>query len=149
MTEKEKRQIIDLWESGVTLEQIYQMLPYKRYHSLLMVQELRADGTLKDRNLMQTSIQKVVDVWRTQTKDIREISDILGFTEKTVNKYLEYSGVRNRKHSIKKCSAKTREIQNDLREGKSMVEIARDFGVSRQYVHILKKAMEASNELHK
>lgn len=144
MTEQDKRQIIALWEGGVALEQIYQMLPYKRYHALKMVRELRADGTLKPRKKTERAIELVALAWQTETKDYNELAEMFGYTPSTISQYLQYSGVRERKRQPDsyKISQKTQDIVAEFENGTPMAEIARKFGVSRQYVHRIKKKLE-------
>jgi transposase len=147
MTESDKRQIISLWESGVALEQIYQMLPYKRYDALKMVRELRADGTLKPRKKTERAIELVALAWQTETKDIDELAEMFGYTAETIKTYLVKSGVRGgkRDHATYKVSDKTHEIIAELETNTSLSEIARKFGVSRQYVHQIKIRLEKEN----
>lgn len=147
MTEQDKRQIIDLWEGGVALEQIYQMLPYKRHHALKMVQELRADGTLKPRKKTERSIELVALAWQTETKDIGELAEMFGYTPRTIGQYLQYSGVREgkRQPNSYKISQKTQEIVAEFKKGTPMAEIIRKFSVSKQYVYKLKQEMEKKN----
>jgi transposase len=147
MTENDKRQIISLWESGVALEQIYQMLPYKRYHAFKMVRELRADGTLKPRKKAERAIELVALAWQTETKDIDELAEMFGYNPSTIDKYLQLSGVREgkRQPNSYKISDKTHEIIAELETNTSLSEIARKFGVSRQYVHQIKIRLEKEN----
>lgn len=147
MTENDKRQIISLWESGVALEQIYQMLPYKRYHALKMVRDLRADGTLKPRKKTERAIELVALAWQTETKDIDELAEMFGYSTATIDKYLQLSGVREgkRQPNSYKISDKTHEIIAELEINTSLSEIARKFGVSRQYVHQIKTRLERKN----
>ena len=147
MTESDKRQIISLWESGVPLEQIYQTLPYRRYHCLKMVQELRADGTLKPRKKTERAIELVALAWQTETKDIAELAEMFGYSPATIDKYLQYSGAREgkRQPNSYKISQKTHEIVAEIKNGTSLSQVARDFGVSRQYVHQIKTRLEKEN----
>lgn len=146
MTEQDKARIITLWENGVALEQIYQMLPYKRYHALKMVQELRADGTLKPRKKTEKAIELVALAWKTETKDLNELAEMFGYTVETIKTYLTASGVREGKRPIayKHCP-QTNQIVEEVLNGTPMSQIAQKFGVSRQYVFKIKKKMEIEN----
>lgn len=144
MTESEKRQIINMWENGVSLEQIYRMFPYRRYEVLKEVKKMRLKGELKPRHRMKNAIEKVVAIWETQTKDPREIANILGYSPITVKDYLIISGVREGKRpstNYKHCE-RTNEIVSALENGDAISKIARNVGVSRQYVHQIKKRLE-------
>jgi transposase len=149
MTEQDKRQIVSLWESGVALEQIYQMLPYKRYHALKMVQELRADGTLKPRKKTERAIELVALAWQTETKDIGELAEMFGYSVDTIKTYLVASGVRKGErpttYKLRKNGSRTNEIVDAINSGKTMSQVAKDFKVSRQYIFRLKKKMENQN----
>jgi DNA-binding CsgD family transcriptional regulator len=147
MTENERRHIVALWESRVPIEQIYRMLPYRRKEAVAMVGELRADGTLKPRKRAESAVNAVALAWQTETKSPYELAELFGYSVETVQKYLKMSGVRGGKRptaNYKHCD-KTNAIMADLQEGKPMPQIARTYGVSRQYVHQIKQRMEREN----
>ena len=68
-------------------------------------------------------------------KTIDVIVEETGYSRKSVLYYVrEYAGVRKDKRCIK--------IKNDLKEGKKQADIARAYGVSRQYVSYLNRRMK-------
>lgn len=147
MTEKDRQKIVALWVGGTPIEQIYRLLPYRRMEAKKMVDELRADGTLQPRKRAETVIKAVAVAWKNETKDPYELAKMFGISIHTIKAYLKRSGVREGKrppHNFKKrdFNEKAIAIMCDLREGKSSGEIAKNYGVSRQYVHQLKKRLD-------
>lgn len=144
MTDSEKARVIALWESRASLEQIYRILPYRRYQALKMVAELRADGILKPRTMTKDAISAVGEAWKSGMKDPRDLAEMFGYSVNTVRRYLDKSGVREGKRppTNYKHSPKTNDIARQLQLGSSPTEIAKNFGVSRQYVHQIKKRLE-------
>ena len=149
MTESDIKQIKDFWESGLPLEQIYQMLPYTRYEGIKMVRELRENGTLKPRKKTQSAIEKVAYAWENETKNTYALAEMFGYAHRTVEIYLSNSGIRKGKRNptnFKHCD-KTNDIIVDLQGGDlSQVEIARKHQVSRQYITDVKRKLEKWNE---
>lgn len=150
MTQNERRQIITLWESGVSVNKIYQMLPYGRRKAISMVAALKSEGVLKPRSKLEIAIKNVVYLWENETKDPHEIAKITGYTFKTTQRYLCLSGVRNgayptRQFKPKQLNDKAQAIMEALKEGKPMTKVAKEFGVSRQYVFQLKERLEKAS----
>ena len=147
MTEVELNNIKAMWESGASLEQIYQMLPCRRYTAYKLVRELRDEGILKPRKRTERAIKAVALAWETETKNPDELSEIFGYTKTTINTYLQKSGVRQGKRqamNFNHCEL-TNKIVDELNSGAKMSEIASKFGVSRQYVFKIKKRLEKNN----
>ena len=149
MTQSEKRQVKALWESGVSLSKIYRMLPYSRYRAILNVNYLRKNGTLKPRanKSQEAKIKSIGEAWKNGTTDIKELSEMFGYSELTTKAYLSKSGVRQKKrppHNYKKqeLNGKAKAIMGALKEGKPMTKVAKEFGVSRQYVFQLKERLD-------
>ncbi len=144
MTESDKSLIIRLWNGGVPIAEICKMLPYKALHIKQMVGELRKDGTLSPR-VRGNKRQLVVDAYNGGMTNPYEIAETYGLTYGTVRHYLFKGGVKRpypkRQYRPKPTTDKTMEILAAL-ETKSQIEVARQFGVSRQYVSALKKRME-------
>jgi transposase len=144
MTESEIKTVKSLWDSGVSLERIYRMLPYYRYDAYKQVKELRDKGVLKPRrDKTKRMVKAIAHAWQTETKDPNELAVMFGYAVSTINTYLQRSGVREGKrqpHNFNHCP-KTNDIVDELREGAAICEIAKKFGVSRQYVFKVKKRL--------
>lgn len=143
-----RKEIIRLWDAMLPLEQIYQMLPCKLADAKRYVANLREDGTLKPRHKKEKSLHLVAEAYRNVTTDVDELAEMFSFTRGTIMQYLFEAGVhRNRPSTYhltkeKKASERKAEIMRQIKEsGLSQTEIAKKYGVSRQYIHQL------SNEL--
>jgi len=151
MTESEKRTIKRLWEARVSLEQIYQMLPYTRYQAMKIIKQLRAEGFLKPRKKMGATVKAVASAWETETKNPRELAQMFGLSEKTIREYLVQSGVRQgaRPRFNYRHSDKTDAISAEIKNGTRLSEIAKKYGVSRQWVYQIKNKLEGEDEPNK
>lgn len=144
MTESDKTLIIRLWNGGVPVKKIPYMLPYRHGEGAAMVAALRADGTLSERT-RENKEQLVAAAYESGMTDLEELAENYGLTPKTVRVYLHRCGIKRgvpKKYKGHKPCAKTVEILREMESGKTQSEIARQFGVSRQYVAILKKRLE-------
>ena len=148
MTESDRRTIKRLWEARVSLEQIYQMLPYSRYTALKMVKQLRAEGFLKPRKKMGATVKAVASAWETETKNPRELAEMFGLSETTVREYLVQSGVRKgvRPRRNQRHCDKTDAISAEIKSGANLSKIAKKYRVSRQWVHQIKNKLEDEDE---
>lgn len=135
-----KKQIIRLWDAYLPMEQIYQMLPCKLQDAKRYVANLREDGTLKPRHRKDRSMQMVANAYNSGIVDIDELADMFSFTRLTIIEYLNKMGIKRQRPLRYKTNVgeKTHQIMHDLREAKiSQTQIAKKYGVSRQYVHRL------------
>lgn len=143
-----RKEIIRLWDAMLPMEQIYQMLPCKLADAKRYVANLREDGTLKPRHKKEKSLQLVAEAYRNITTDVDELAEMFSFTRGTIMQYLFEAGIhRNRPSTYrrvkgKRASERKAEIMRQIKESRlSQTEIAKKYGVSRQYIHQL------SNEL--
>lgn len=85
---------------------------------------------------------KVILRARENCKTIKELEDITGYKKSTIQTYLSrYEGLGEEKRKRK------RNIIKELKTGKKQSKIAKEFNVSRQYVHIIKKScFEVKND---
>ena len=146
MSENERRQIVNLWESGATIEQMIRLLPYRRKDSQQMINELRADGTLAPRHKKERARQILANAVNEGMTDLRELSETYGFTASTIKAYLTNTGAKRGRpaHNTKKreLSQQTQQIMRDLQSGKTIPALAKRYGLSRQRIHTIKKQME-------
>ena len=135
-----KKEIIRLWDAMLPMEQIYQMLPCKLADAKRYVANLREDGTLKPRQKKEHSMDLVAKAYELGITDLDELADMFGFKRSTIVEYLNKKGVvRPRPLTYNtKVSEKTNQIMQELVEAKiSQSQIAKKYGVTRQYVHYL------------
>jgi hypothetical protein len=135
-----RKEIIRLWDAMLPMEQIYQMLPCKLQDAKRYVANLREDGTLEPRHRRERSMRLVKEAYNSGITDVDELAEMFSFTRYTIIQYLNMQGVhrpRPTKYSTT-LSGKTSEIMQQIREAKlSQTQLAKKYGVSRQYIHYL------------
>lgn len=147
MTEQDKNLIIRLWESGCTQTEIIRLLPYSIVKSRNMILELRKNGVLQGKSGKSASktIEKIVRIYKEITTNPYEIAQIVGLRVSTVDVLLTKAKLNRKRPSKnykkKERNGKAKAIIKELKQGEKMVDIANRYGVSRQYVHSLKKSL--------
>lgn len=146
MTEIEKSRIVSLWESGMTLGQIRQMVAVGRVEFADTVREMKRNGEFP--TTRKTAEEKVVAAFQRGDRNPYAIAEEYGLSVHSVRSFLGW----NKCHKGKKtrnwvhCD-RTDAIVEDLQEGAlSQSEIARKYGVSRQYITKMKRKVEKWNE---
>jgi DNA invertase Pin-like site-specific DNA recombinase len=152
MTEQEKKQIISMWESRMTILDIVRTLPYTQREARRMINELRADGTLKPRKKKRMLNEAIMEIFNSGTTDRYEIAEILGVSYRTVLNRLQKMGIHLGRpaHNHKKMPIKdtTAQIMDDIRKGEmSYSQIAKKYGVSRGRVGNIKQQMIKRKEI--
>ena len=138
MTESDRVQIKRLWDAGLPERQIVQMLPYNGTTARKMIAEMKSDGSLQKRHGIMRN--NVIETYKRGVKSPYKIAEMYGLTYYTVTTYLSNAGLhRQREPRNYKKNDRTLEIIEMLKAGKSQAEIARQFGVSRQWVSVAKK----------
>ena len=142
MTENEKKQIKELWASGMPLSRIRRMVAVTPSEFRKGAAEMRKSGELGvDR---KTTVQKVCEAFDNGDRNAKAIAERYGLSETTVRIYLRTNG----RHFGKKTrnwvhSDRTLAIVEDLNDGVlSQYAIAKKHGVSRQYLTKIKKKWE-------
>lgn len=151
MTDSEKRQILAMWEEGMSVEAITRMLPYKPYIIKERIKELRESGYLRGspyRKGAKTE-ERILTAYNEGNKVVKELSKQCGVSTTTVRKSLAKNGIRIERDKTYKKSAKpiedrklcerTKLILTALKNGKTISETAKQYNVSRQCVHQIKK----------
>lgn len=113
-----------------------------------MIGELRANGTLKPRDKKSILRQRIVEEYNRGTTDKYELGKIFGISADTAQRYVSKAMGEwqrpSRNYKKRQVNDKAIAIMEELEKGeKSLVQVARDFGVSRQYAHQLKKRLES------
>lgn len=146
MTEAEKRQVVALWGNGVPIYQIVRMLPYSEKKAEGMLKELRDNGTLPPREVKAEMVEKVCNAYRNGEHNPLKLAEMFGKARNTINRYLVIGGIKKGKAphhwKPKPKGDKAHAIIEELRKGeKTKYRIAKDYGVTRQYVNELKRGM--------
>lgn len=150
MTDADKRTIKKLWDSRVPINQIIQMLPYKKAIVKQMIDELRSNGTLQPRSCKKIAIKAVGDMFDSGVQNIDELCEAFGYSYNTIKDYLSLSRGNNgrppKNYRKRKPNNKAQTIMVEIAQKElSLSEIARKYGVSRQYVYQLKQRVEENN----
>lgn len=135
MTESERKQILTLWESGMPLTQVRQMVAMTPSEFRVAVDEMRKNGDFG--GIRKNSERKVCEAFDQGERNVRAIAKRYGLTEDTVRQYLNWNGRKlgTKTRNFIHCD-KTHEIVADLQEGVlTQYKIAQKHKVSRQYVN--------------
>jgi transposase len=139
MTENEKKQVVELWQGGMPLTQIRQMIAVSAREFRTTIEEMRKNGDLGGGR--KNTEKKVLEAFDGGERNIKAIAEIYRVSESTVYHYLHKNGrylgtkARNWVHS-----ERTLDIVEDLKEGKlSLYKIAKKHKVSCQYLTKIKR----------
>ena len=150
MTDLERNEIKGKWDAGVSVQQIVRTMPYKRSTALRYLWEMQREGFLAKRE-RKRGRDFVVEAYNNGMHNPYEIAELFGYTHKTVTTYLTYAKLNrprreNGKLWVKRdCLDRTKEIIKCLESGVGVSETARRFGVTRQWVSVIKKRSEKEN----
>lgn len=146
MTDSEKNKVLTLWQSGMTLGQIRQLMAMTSAEFKRAIAEMKRNGEFP--KTRKTAEQKVVEAFQRGERNPYAIAEEYGLSVHSVRSFLGW----NKCHKGKKtrnwvhCD-RTNEIVEDLQEGVlSQAEIARKYGVSRQYITKMKRKVEKWND---
>jgi transposase len=149
MTEADKAKIISLWENGMTLGQIRQMIAVSPREFDLTVRSMKKGGEFP--KIRKTAEEKVVEAFKGGETNPYVLADTYGVKVSSVKLFLHWNGCKRKRPPLNYVHCdRTNAIIEDLREGEiSQIEIAKKHGVSRQYVTKIKRKLEragADNE---
>ena len=148
MTESERKQIIELFKSGMPMSQIERMMPMTAREFRKAITELKANGDLPkvDRTVTKDKIAKAIAEGVTSSP---ELCETYGISYDTLRVYKSRMGLRTGrpKRNYRHC-ARTNAIIEDLKEGElKIAEIARKHQVKWQSVHKIRRKLEEDNEI--
>ena len=142
MTEIEKKQVLSLWESGMSFRQIRQMISVSAGDFNEGIAEMKRNGDFVGGR--KKSLVKVLEAFDNGERNVRALADTYRLKVQTVYFYLNSNGrylgtkTRNWVHT-----ERTLAIIDDLRDGVlSQIEIAKKHGVSKQYITKIKHKLE-------
>ena len=146
MTEAERMKILSLYESGLPVKQIRQMMAMTAEEFNRVLRELKANGDLPKK---KTGKEKVAEAFWRGEENPYEIAELYGLSLRTVQTYRYRQGFSTGrgKRNYKHCD-RTIAIYNDLKYGDNTVaEIARKHNVSWTYVKKLKRKLIEDGEI--
>lgn len=137
-----KNEIKQMWEDGMAIETIIRSLPTTILNARNTIQEMRINGELKPRSKHETTRLKI-GILHEKGYNPYEIANELAVSKRCVDTCLYELGKRGRpshNHKKRKRNEKANAIIEELKKGNNQFsEIAREYGVSRQYVFQLHK----------
>ena len=139
-----KETILKMYNDGVSIRVIERTLPTTIKVAQNLIKQMKINGELPPRSLGEITKNKVKILYE-QGKNKYEIAQELNRNIQTIEKVLTliYPHRGRPKHNYinnRQCNSKTLGIQEELQKGElSYSEIARKYGVSRQYVFRLSK----------
>lgn len=143
MTQQDRELIIRLWNNRMSINKIVRMLPYSSTVASQYVKEVKASGALKAENRAPTQCKIVVTAYKNGMTNPHEIAEHFGYNFDTVQTFLtraKLNRVRPSKNYKQRTGVdRTRQIITAINDGKSNAEIARQFGVTRQWVFYIRK----------
>ena len=138
--DKEIEQVKKMWEQGFTATQISRVLPYKEYVTKAEIRQLKKEGILPPHSITEIRNKTICKEFE-KNKNLREISEKFGVSIWLVRNVLGRCGVKHPRIMNFTPNEKKEQIIEDLENGMTMSEIAKNHGVSRQYVHQIKKEL--------
>jgi YesN/AraC family two-component response regulator len=148
MTKVDRNKIISLWNSRATVVEITRLFPHKPWHIRKEIKIMLAEGIIKPRSRKRMLIEKMREQYDSGNTDIYELAKMFQITPRTASEYLRIKGHKRKRpeHNYKKreLNEKALMIISEIeKKERTLSEISRDFGVTRQYV---KQLSERSNE---
>lgn len=149
ITQSDKEYIKKLWDSGVSINDILRLMPYKINDTRKIIKQLCEEGFLEEKRKTKGEVtrEKVIALYKSGVENPFDISAELGIAMSTVYQYLkDYRGIVKRtRHNWRpikkyKTTDKTQEILQEICNGQLKdIEIARKYGVTKQWIYQLKK----------
>lgn len=148
MTEREKAKILELWHGGMPLARIRQIvyLPTREFRTA--IKELKQSGAMMKIKRVSRE-DKIIASYERGERNPYKIAEDCGVSLRTVQYYLSANklplGKNGRKcgMNFKHCE-KTERIFADFERGElKQIEIARKYGVSKEYISKMRKKWRA------
>ena len=147
ITEQHQQAIASMWKLGVTKQTIAHSFPYRPAYIYRYLKGALKRGVLPKRSLKDYTKYKIITLYKGGLTSIYDICEAVQRCRRVVVETLVEEGLITNKpeHKYKKraISSKTEQIIDEICEGnKTISQIARDYGVSRQYVSWLAKKLK-------
>ncbi len=144
MTKDEIALVMELWNSGKSVGEIARLLPYKEYIAKREISELKKKGVLKGRSgkSRENTQARVLQAFNDGITSPYEIAEMCGVGVGHIRNVLSQAKVKiqrpKRNYKQRKLCENTQAIITALKSGKTVREICAEFGVSTQYVYLIK-----------
>lgn len=140
-----KNQIKKLYDDGLCIEAIIRSLPTTIIEARNLIREMKQSGELAPRSKADHTRRKIKALLE-KGYNRQEICAELAITMRTVGNYcieLGHKGRPLKNYNPRKRSQKSLSIMEELKKGNTHYsEIAREYGVSRQYVFRLAQSLK-------
>lgn len=154
MTEQDKKTLIKLWNDRVSATKIAQLLPYPLPTIRHTIDIYKRYGILVESNRIDKKEDRVLQAYKNGMTDIEELADSYEIGVPYVRAILTRNGIRfprKKGYTKKPCKirAEKQAMIDELKSGKSQVEVARQFGHTRQYISQIYRqyVKEAKNDI--
>ena len=148
MLESDKELIKTLWESGQTISQIVQMLPYEEKVCNKMIITLKKQGVLSKAN-KNSKKEKIVNAYNSGITNPYTLSEMYGVPKYTIDNIFSACGIKRQrpkknykeraKTSIDSLSEKTQNIIEALNDNIPAKKIAEMYDVRLQWIYSVKR----------
>lgn len=146
ITEQDKATLIELWNNRLSPEKIGKLLPYKVGTIRRTTRELLEDGTLNRANRIQSKRDRIANMYLSGVTDIGELAEMFEVEISYVIQGLKHNNIEHQRNTVYKkrkpnarIDERTQAIIDELKNGKKQSKIAKQFGVSPQWVFSIKK----------
>lgn len=157
MDDCEKQRIKELWDCGVSMIAIAHTMPYKVGRAIKEIKVLREEGFLEGNraSTREKTTKNVLTLFR-QGLTVQEISQEINRKPATIREILHDNGeniprpTRYKIHNWRgnRLTERSLKIIEEIESGRSAIEVANEFGLSKQRVYaIIKRKREADYEL--
>lgn len=149
MTHQDRELIIRLWNNRMSINKIVRMLPYSPTVARQYVKEVKASGALKAENRVPNDRELVVQAYKGGMTNHYEIAETYGINYDCIRVYLNGANIhrqrpphnykQRKRLKVQELPEKTQQIITALKDGTPNAEVARNHGISRQFVWKVKK----------
>lgn len=149
MTEANKQIIKKLWNLGETIEMIIRLVPMKQTHCRALIKQMRESGELPPRGRARGKTDReVISAYESGITNKYDLAQMFDLTTAHILYILRHNGYggrpehnhkTRRKNTPDELSERTQAIALAIQSGVKTGEICRQYGVTRQYVNLVKK----------
>ena len=146
-----KEQIKKLWDNGESIDRIIKLLPFEKKIVAKAIIEMRKNGELlmEDRNKNKTKKNKILRLYNSGVQNPYTIAEEVGCSLLSVKAVLYRAGIKRKRPSknykerkksdVSTLKETTQKIISEIKTGKPKSQIAKMYGVSRQWVYAIEK----------
>lgn len=149
ITDSEKAKIVSLWQNGMSIRQIGQLMPYTVAAYNAIIKDMKANGEFPTERKLGKD--KVAEAVRNGEENPYVLAEMFNISLKSAREYKRiYGGVSPNKRPKRnyRYIPRTTAIIEDLKEGKlSVAEIARRHNAKWQTVHKIRLKLREDGEI--